>query len=140
MEAIANHLRDPDWWFTAIVIGTVVSIGAAFGKEYLTEYFEEARELKRERIRAWSKSASLLIISWLYAISQLIYAILAGFSLNILILQTGRGETLSFLIIIAGATCFLALLFYLWSATRNLLHCLDCLREFGISRKLPPLP
>ena len=36
MESIPTLVKDPGWWFTAVVVGLLVSVAAGFAQNYLS--------------------------------------------------------------------------------------------------------
>ena len=73
MDRILEHLRDPSWWFTAVIIGVIASILAGFTKDYLERKFgilllrskkkrEAARLARTKAIEAWSQNEGLVTL------------------------------------------------------------------------------
>lgn len=74
MQKILEHLRDPSWWFTAVVVAVVASILAGIIKDFAERRFNlflawtrESRERRRRRrkevVAAWSRSEGTVALS-----------------------------------------------------------------------------
>lgn len=91
MEQVWKNLQSPDWWFTAVLVGLVVGIVAAYAKDGLnklassisTSYaarVERNRAHSAYRVRLWVANPSLLIIEYMRAFMLLLAALLAFYA------------------------------------------------------------
>jgi uncharacterized membrane protein YeaQ/YmgE (transglycosylase-associated protein family) len=105
VDAIANHLRDPGWWFTAVIIGIIGSVVAGFTKDYLERKFgililrskkkkEDARLARKEAIEAWSQNEGLVTIVFLKALitAIIVVALLTGSLLMLVYMRVTYGD------------------------------------------------
>ena len=151
MDTIANHLRDPGWWFTAVIMAIIAGIVAGFSKDYLEKRYDlfllhsakrrqEARLLKERSIEAWSENESVLIID----ILQTLYYFIGSSLLTILMVmtlqfnQTKYGVSQLSNLRIFGLFLLFVLTFRLnWVFVKQALHSNDCLRRFCKAKGLP---
>ena len=154
MEAIANHLQDPGWWFTAVIIGIVASVLAGFTKDYLEKRVgnvltrsktkrEKARVARQKAIDAWSQNESLVLITLVRMVSMLLLAVCTiimsvQFLLFLMALKEA-GQSVS----VFNGLLLLSLLggcFYACAvASSDISIGGDCLQAFRRSRGLPRL-
>ena len=154
MDAIANHLRDPGWWFTAVIIGIIGSVVAGFTKDYLERKFgililrskkkkEDARLARKEAIEAWSQNEGLVTIVFLKALitAIIVVALLTGSLLMLVYMRVTHGDDQNLpLASILLLTLLIALFFTtIWISTSEISISKECFREFRRRRELPPL-
>src|SRR5262245_5809349 len=160
MQSIADNLRDPSWWFTAFVAGTVASLAAGLLQGYLEARFklfwassrekrERARLRRQERIDAWSQSESRVIIVLLEALLSTVLMLWVGSlavgHVNYLRLRYGIGglgvkavQTLSTWQAFWLAAAWLFWLWLVWKTMRHIVFTAACVRQFCRSKDLPP--
>ncbi len=148
MDAIANNLRDPSWWFTAVFIAIVAGVVGSFLKEYLarrwgiylawTERARDRGEKQREEIlRAWSASESLVILTFLKMVYSLIVWGCTGVAVIVLFMSTEQ-DTLT----LTDAVLVLVAFLHVWFALNTpirMAQCFSCLTRFCQLRGLPEL-
>lgn len=49
MNQIISSIKDPAWWFTAVFIGIIVSVFAAFIKDFIQGFFAKISSRSREK-------------------------------------------------------------------------------------------
>lgn len=85
MQSIISSLKDPAWWFTAFVVGIIVSVVAGFLKDWVSgvfskysERFRESRKVKaahrEELFEALATNDVYLILSMIRLMGLVIFS------------------------------------------------------------------
>jgi hypothetical protein len=91
MASILSSVKDPAWWFTAVIVAVFAGVVSGFAKDLLERRFsifiawssrqrQEARKRRNAAVQAWSSSEGLISI----AVLQTIYWSLATIGCGIL--------------------------------------------------------
>jgi hypothetical protein len=150
-----NNLKDPAWWFTAVLIAVLASTSASFLKDYLEGKFnfflswsvkkrEQARINKQEIINAWSSSETLLIIAILYGVYSFLIFVAVFIFITICLSSLDvkyklTHEAIRVKHIIGLALALICLSWTVWTTARMFICVGACIKKFCQSRGLPKL-
>ena len=147
MDAIANHLRDPGWWFTAVIVGIAGGVVAGFVKELLEKQFgiflanskakrERAKLARKQSVEAWSQSEGLVLLVMVRALGTTLL-IFISMLLDVLLLiyarihYGGSAQGVPLQMVIMLALLNAAIIWAMFKTSGRTAQSGDCFKNFG---------
>lgn len=158
MQSISANLRDPSWWFTAVVIGVTASVAAGFLKDYIEGRYglflawsrrqSDRRRLSREEaLNRWSSDESLLTIAFLRMLYSVVvftaFGMLYTHFVTFLRLKHDTDSVLNAALstkqVLTLAIGGISMLWFSFETAERVFRVQSCFRRFRDERGLPRL-